>query len=389
MQKNDVLQFIINNDNLEVLKAKLNIFNPLKILKLQDYEIRHSNMLAWLCDPNENHNFDDKFLKRFLLKVVLNSENESVTTEIEDIYHLQNMNLNDIRVYREKDNIDILLVSNQNRLVILIENKVGTSEHSNQLVRYLKRVREVYTDFEVIPILLSLEGIEASCAEYFSASYLDVLDTLNFLTNNYAERTSERVLDFISYYITTLKEKYNMDETIKQLCKDIYSENKEVIDLIYSIGHKTDTTQAFENFKNSFPNIIPVYDSTSMFWFIIDEFAKMKKMQKGWAGEYAVCFWFSNYNGKMKLTLEVGPFDDPKKRVDFLNVLEQKGIKLRKNAKEAGRIYTRIYNDTKMVDDWTNSEELTEALETLFNNDKVKNMIKMVKSAIDEFDWES
>ncbi len=388
MQKNDILQFIINNDNLEVLKAKLNIFNPLKILKLQDYEIRHSNMLAWLCDPNENHNFDDRFLKRFLLKVVLNSENESVTTEIGDIYHLQNMILNDIRVYREKDNIDILLVSNQNRLVILIENKVGTSEHSNQLVRYLQRVREVYTDFEVIPILLSLEGIEASCDEYFSASYLDVLDTLDFLANNYAERTSKKVLDFISYYITTLKEKYNMDETIKQLCKDIYSENKEVIDLIYSIGHETDTSQAFINFNKNFPEVVLLYNNATDYWFMLTDFDKMIKMEHGWRAEYPVCFWFSNYYGKLKITLEIGPFDNPRKRAEFLTLLEQKGIKLRKNAKDAGRKYTRIYNQTRAIDDWTDEDELTEGMIKLFNNDKVKDMRRIVKSAIDEFDWE-
>ncbi|HOO62193.1 MAG TPA: PD-(D/E)XK nuclease family protein [Bacillota bacterium] len=388
MQKSDIYQFIINNDNLEILRAKLNGFNPLKILKLQDYEIRHSNMIAWLCDPNENHNFDDRFLKRFLLKVVLNSENESVATEINDIYQLQNMSLGDVRVYREKDNIDVLLVSNQNRLVILIENKIGSDEHSNQLVRYYEKVQEMYPEFDVIPILLSIDGIAASYNKYFAASYLDVLETLDFLTRNYSERTSERVLDFISYYITILKEKYNMDETIKQLCKDIYVENKEVIDLIYSIGHETDTSQAFVNFNEAFPDVELLYNNATDYWFVVSAFKKAKKMEHGWRAEYPVCFWFSNYYGKLKLTLEIGPFDNPRRRTEFLTLLEEKGIKLRKNAKDAGRKYTRIYNKTVNINDWTDEEELTDCMTKLFKDKKANDICGLVGMVIDEFDWE-
>lgn len=63
--RESILQFIINNDNLEIVKAKLNRFNPFKILRIQDHEVRHSNVLAWIFNPSENHNFDDRLLKRF------------------------------------------------------------------------------------------------------------------------------------------------------------------------------------------------------------------------------------------------------------------------------------------------------------------------------------
>ncbi len=42
MRKNDIVNFILNNDNLEILKERVNKFNPFKILKTQDQEIRHS-----------------------------------------------------------------------------------------------------------------------------------------------------------------------------------------------------------------------------------------------------------------------------------------------------------------------------------------------------------
>lgn len=49
-------KFIINNEPLEKLQLHLTAFNPLKVLKMNHYEIRHSNVLGWLLDPNENHN---------------------------------------------------------------------------------------------------------------------------------------------------------------------------------------------------------------------------------------------------------------------------------------------------------------------------------------------
>jgi hypothetical protein len=48
----------------------------------------------------------------------------------------------DLKVFREKDNIDILLQSDSNKLIVLIENKYLSSEHTNQLNRYLDSIKK-------------------------------------------------------------------------------------------------------------------------------------------------------------------------------------------------------------------------------------------------------
>ena len=60
---NNLHKFIANNYALENLEAKLSVFNPLKVLKVDKYEIRHSNIISWLLTPNENHNLGNSFLK--------------------------------------------------------------------------------------------------------------------------------------------------------------------------------------------------------------------------------------------------------------------------------------------------------------------------------------
>ena len=38
-------------------------FNLFDVLRNADYEIRHSNVLAWLLDPGRNHGLGDRFLE--------------------------------------------------------------------------------------------------------------------------------------------------------------------------------------------------------------------------------------------------------------------------------------------------------------------------------------
>ncbi|PIR00224.1 MAG: hypothetical protein COV66_07705 [Nitrospinae bacterium CG11_big_fil_rev_8_21_14_0_20_45_15] len=59
----------------------------------------------------------------------------------------------DIKILRQTENIDILIILN-NKYVILIEDKVGTSDHSNQLVRYFNQIKDKpeYENENILPI---------------------------------------------------------------------------------------------------------------------------------------------------------------------------------------------------------------------------------------------
>ncbi len=46
---------LLNDNNIKELNKEINKFNPFRILRLENYEIRHSNFLAWLLNPNASH----------------------------------------------------------------------------------------------------------------------------------------------------------------------------------------------------------------------------------------------------------------------------------------------------------------------------------------------
>lgn len=385
MDKQQFINFIVNNDKLELLKARVNRFNPFKVLKIQDYEIRHSNILAWLFNPSENHNFDDKILKRFILKVLLKPDNDEVLEDVNLIYKLQRISMMDIKVYREMANIDILLVSEQHKIVIVIENKVYSEEHSNQLTRYYDYVSENYESYLIIPIYLTLNGKMPNHKKYFSANYEDILETIQFVVNNYKERTSFEVINFLEYYIQILKEKYVMDKELEKMCKEIYQQYKDVIDMIYTVGNDINIEPAVENFKEKHKEIEQVAITNKTFWFGIKSFKKIDGVV--WGGGFPVCFWFSEYYGKLKLILEIGPFDDANKRIKFLEKLESLEVKITNRAKEPGRQYTRIYTRTLDIKDWTDHEEILQIMEELYENKKIKELVMKVENAMNDFEW--
>jgi len=131
-----IYSFIVNNDKLEKLELSQNKFNPFKVLKISQYEIRHSNVLAWLLNPNENHNLGDKILKKIILQILIDSNNQEIVPDNIDIKDVHIPSFSDARVYREHHHIDILVVSETNRFVLLIENKIYSQESKYQLKKY-------------------------------------------------------------------------------------------------------------------------------------------------------------------------------------------------------------------------------------------------------------
>ena len=118
---------------------KFNIFSIL--LKSSDEVNLHSKFIYELINPNGSHQQSETFLNLFIQEI--NSENsEKITIE-------------PLIAYREKNNIDILLKSKNQ--AIIIENKIYTEDHSNQLSKYLTLIeKEGYSKEKISLIYLTL-----------------------------------------------------------------------------------------------------------------------------------------------------------------------------------------------------------------------------------------
>ena len=208
-QVKELESFIFNNKELEKLESiedKFNIFSSLGII---NQEVRHSNFLAWLLNPKETHNLVDYFTTRFLKLAVYNDSNENPDLNLIDI---DTLNLSKINVYREWNNIDVLLVDEDQKLVCVIENKVDSKEHSNQLTKYRKIIESNYPDYRKIYIYLTVYGEEPeSEKKYISISYKEVSQLMESLLERKESQMNDEISMFIRHYNEMVK-RYIMEE---------------------------------------------------------------------------------------------------------------------------------------------------------------------------------
>ena len=147
-----IRDLLLSNDfkRLTGKKEEVNIF---KIINMVDKEAVHSDMLAWLFNPYENHNLNDKAVKGLLMQL---SEKDA------EYINLLLQEYSDLEVYREYTTnngrrIDILLESRNNKVIFIIENKIWSGEGDNQLEDYKKFIDEKYNDYNRIFLYLTPE----------------------------------------------------------------------------------------------------------------------------------------------------------------------------------------------------------------------------------------
>lgn len=225
--------FVVNNPDLERLEALLAEFNIFEALGAIRQELRHSDFLAFLLDPAGNHRLGDAFLKR-LLKHVLIGVSEPPLSAVE----IDAADLEDAEIRREWQNIDILIHNPANRWVCAIENKVVSGEHSNQLSRYRRTVERYFPDLRRIYIYLTPEGDQPSDENYISLSYGEVVEILDTVRRSHESTLGNDVRILLRHYTTMLRRHIVADSEIIALCRKLYRQHKQALDLIYE--HRPD-----------------------------------------------------------------------------------------------------------------------------------------------------
>ncbi|MFE1747425.1 PD-(D/E)XK nuclease family protein [Coleofasciculus sp. H7-2] len=209
--------------------AQFNIFEAIGVVR---QEIRHSNFLAFLLNPSGTHRLGDTFLKRFLKRILLNVEKPQVSPVEIDV-----ANLLDAEVRREWKNIDVLVYSPSSRVVCVIENKVGSQEHSDQLRRYREIILKEFKGYRHIFIYLTPEGqtpvSEDDSKVWLVHSYDKIAELIDDTCRRYQSTIGSEIYTLMSHYSSLIRRHIAKDSEIAELCRKIYKQHKQALDLIY------------------------------------------------------------------------------------------------------------------------------------------------------------
>ncbi|MBV36849.1 MAG: hypothetical protein CMP47_15580 [Rickettsiales bacterium] len=359
--------FIVDNAELDSVSDRLAQFNIFDVLGITHYEIRHSNTLAWLFEPQGHHNFSYKFFQRFLSRVIHESEYEAAITASD----VELSTFADLQVYREWKNIDVLLVSEQNSLVVIIENKIKAKESKHQLEKYINTVNESWSDYKVVPIFLTVEGDPPSekgiNLGYLPVSLSLILELLEKLQFRFQESQTQEAIGFIDNYIQILKRLTMQDEELENLCKSIYRKHRDAIDLIVSYGASSRLNEAcveaLAELGISEEKGAVIQDCGNMLFFLPKELVEVTKeveltRWKRLNYQFPYYCWFrsSSKGEKLSICFEIGPVADAKLRSQIVKVFDKEGFKLTKAAFKEGAVYSRAYSDRASILDAIESE---------------------------------
>lgn len=221
--------FLINNPELDQLEALTERFNIFEVLGAVRVELRHSDFLAYLLNPNQNHGLGSTFLRRLLQQILLEASTSQSIRPID----LELWDLDDVEVRREWQRIDIFLLDETNRFAVVIENKIKSGEGQDQLKRYLTDVTNQYQGYRILAIYLTPDGIVPSLQTYIPVSYQTLCMILEKILESRKSTLGLEVYTLIQHYTQMLRRYIVSDTELSELCRTIYRKHQRALDLIF------------------------------------------------------------------------------------------------------------------------------------------------------------
>lgn len=380
-------KFIINNPDLEALEAKISQFNIFEAVGMVRQEIKHSNFIQFLLNPSEKHRLGDLFLKKLLITILSHAEEAPL-----DSVDIAVSNLSDAEIRREWKNIDLLIYSPTNSFVCVIENKVDAIESQHQLGTYEDVVAKEFPGFKKMFVFLTKEGSAASRPGWIPLDYGAIADVIETLCNERRSSLTKDIYIVIRHYIDLVRRHIMSESDIAELCRKIYKQHRQAIDLIYE--HRPDLRSDIEDFIEQ---IIQEFsqqenieeDSVHKRWVRVtpkewDDLA-FQKTCYGWTASHRILlFEFWNEPQNLRLHLVIGPGDMKIKEEIYqkLKTLNVAGFKRKCKIKESGWNHVcavQILNASDYEEG--DLESLQEKIRSFWLN-YVKGDMKVIREAI-------
>jgi hypothetical protein len=302
---------VVDNDDLERLEALLAQFNIFEALGAVRHELRHSDLLRFLVDPRGAHGLGDLFLRRLLQRTlaVAGPESSAGLSPVEMDVHT----FDEAEVFRERANIDLLVLDHEGKLAVIVENKIDTGEHSNQLRIYWEAVSQEFPSYRLLGIYLTPDGDLPSDDRYVAVDYSVIATLVERLVETRASTLGPDVRVLLAHYAQMLRRHIVSDSEIAELCRRIYRKHRAALDLIYE--HRPDMQQAIrealEGLVKERDDLVLDVCTKSAVRFLPRQWDEVPALREGtgmWTSSRRVLmFEFVNAPESLYLKLVVGP----------------------------------------------------------------------------------
>lgn len=347
---------VVDNPDLERLEGLLDQFNIFEAVGVVRQELRHSDFLAFLLNPQQPHGLGDVFLKSLLQKVLQGARGADLPINLID---LDVWSLEETTVQREWRNIDILLLNEEKKLAVIIENKVGASEHSEQLDRYHQTVEQNYPGYSIIGVFLTPEGESPSDARFLTVSYCTVADLVESLVTRRESILGSDIKTVMTHYAQMLRRHIVSESEIAELCRKIYRKHQRALDLVFEHrpSYADVVLNTIERLVEDFGGLVLDKRTSNRVSFAPEEWDTVvgrndPQVEHNWsvAGRILL-FWVDIKSPSLRLVLEIlpGPAD---LRQRLFDIAQAHKPPFRPGVKQIYPLYCRIWNKVLLGAGW-------------------------------------
>jgi hypothetical protein len=219
--------------DLRELERSLGRFNVFDVLKSAESELRHSNMLAWLLDPDESHGLHEFFLRRWLMLVLHEAADQERDLGLDPV-EVDTEPFTRVEVLREWHHIDVLVkirLMNE-EWVIAIENKVKATQSQGQLERYRKDVERVFPHARKVFLFLTKSTEIPADERYISTRYETVQRVVSLCLEEGNDMLGTGPKYLLEQYNHLLTERFMANSKAVDLALKIYREHRDALDFI-------------------------------------------------------------------------------------------------------------------------------------------------------------
>uniref|UniRef100_UPI0040496A9A PD-(D/E)XK nuclease family protein n=2 Tax=Flavobacterium sp. TaxID=239 RepID=UPI0040496A9A len=232
-----------------------------EILSISRREISHSSFIAWLLDNKENHLLSffpiQKFLEIIIIRCSIEIEKKHLAffnSVLTDNYSIKSVIIEKekslgkfgrLDIYAE---ISLLIDDKEQKVKLIIENKVESKENNDQTNTYYQYFEENKKEEEInfyiyltaIPTLElnQINEPECSCKKFIQINYQDLVDYL--LEPALSQNISEKTKFIIKEYLQSLSQPSLDDEITKQKQGLIMALGKEEKELLSNFWKKNE-----------------------------------------------------------------------------------------------------------------------------------------------------
>jgi len=229
MDIEEKLAALVDDPEFQEIDHRLRRFNLFEAMGAVRGELRHSNFLAFILSPARPHGLGTELLLRVLRTVLA-----KVPAERRNIRALELIvaDLDRAVIYRERDNIDLLVEIKELGLSVAIENKIGAQVGGGQLARYKAIVEQKFHKHRHLFVLLTPHGTEPEDLDYIAFGYRDLADIIEKLISERSEILSDELSLILRHYVEMLRRNIVEDDKLTERARRLYEKHKEAFDFV-------------------------------------------------------------------------------------------------------------------------------------------------------------